>query len=109
MNNLITLWDGRTTLVYNKHDMLYLVDEYMGSEARCWLEEYDQENSNAVEELDDMWKLYSKYKENYKSLIQEIQTESDKLFELLDKKRLNRQEISESVKSIRHILRRENQ
>ncbi len=104
---MITLWDGRTQLVTDKRDMLFLVDEYMGMEARWWFEDEDNERDDFEKELDDLWKDYEKQQEEHKAVIGEIQTETDKISELLEQKRLNRKAISEALKSVELILWRE--
>ena len=40
MPEMITLWDGNIQTILSFKDYLELVDEYMGHEARKFLEEY---------------------------------------------------------------------
>ncbi len=40
MPEMITLWDGNTQTILSFNDYLQLVDEYMGYEARSFLERY---------------------------------------------------------------------
>lgn len=104
---LLTLWDGRVENVTDDRDMMYLVDEYMGMDARWWFEDRDKEREDIEKDYDDLWKDYEKQQEEHKSVIREIKTETDKLSELLQHPRLNRKAIAEAIKAIDLIVWRE--
>ena len=104
---LLTLWDGRVENVTDNRDMMYLVDEYMGMDARWWFEDRDKEQEDAEKELDNLWKDYEKLEEEHKAVIREIKAETDKLSDLLQQPRLNRKAINEAIKAIDLIVWRE--
>ena len=97
---LLTLWDGRVENVTDNRDMMYLVDEYMGMEARWWFEDRDKEQV-------DIEKDYEKLQEEHKVVIREIKDVVDKISELLQQPRLNRKAVAEVVKAIDLIVWRE--
>ena len=76
---LLTLWDGSVENVTNNRDMMYLVDEYMGMEARWWFEDRDKEHEDIEKECDALWKDYEKLQEEHKDIIREIEDEVDKI------------------------------
>ena len=104
---LLTLWDGRVENVTDDRDMMYLVDEYMGMDARWWFEDRNKEQEDIEKEYDDLWKDYEKQQEEHKAVIREIEAETDKLSDLLKQKRLNRKAISDALKAIDLIVWRE--
>lgn len=104
---LLTLWDGRVENVTDNRDMMYLVDEYMGMEARWWFEDRDKEQVDIEKECDDLWKDYEKLQEEHKVVIREIKDVVDKISELLQQPRLNRKAVAEVVKAIDLIVWRE--
>ena len=104
---MVTLWDGRVENVTDNRDMMYLVDEYMGMDARWWFEDRDKEQEDIEKEYDDLWKDYEKQQEEHKAVIREIEAETDKLSDLLQQSRLNRKAIVETIKAIDLIVWRE--
>lgn len=103
----IVLKDKKVATILEPRHMLELVDEYMGYDARVWIEDYmtgaDQETAD-VAAVED-W--YEKRIDHYKQVIRELRTHSEKLAGLIREKELDRKAISHEAGQIGVITGRE--
>ena len=56
MANVITLPDGRNETIFDEQDFMELVERYMGSDARHWLEDWLGNNDDVADYIDDLEK-----------------------------------------------------
>lgn len=104
---IITLWDGRNEPVNEMREMLYLVDEYMGMDARWWFEDWLNEQEDTEKAYDDLWADYEKEQKAHKEAIHEIETEVKKLAEIIEYKDFDAKAAEDALRDIYHILWRE--
>lgn len=94
MSQIIKMPDGKDHIVIDLSDFLWLVDEYMGMEARSWLEEYLSETYGEADEIETLVDYYEKKLADRKEAAEEIRKEAEKLSGLICKKDLDRKAIS---------------
>ena len=104
MANVITLPDGRNETIFDEQDFLWLVDRYMGFDARCWLEDLltgREDNSDDLEKEAD--RLY----EHHKEVMAELRKESETISGLIREKDIDRRALSAAAGNIGCITWRE--
>ena len=104
---IITLWDGRNEPVTEMRDMLYLVDEYMGMDARWWFEDWLKDQEDTEKAYDDLWKDYEAEQKAHKDTIMEIESKVKKLAEIIEYKEFDGKAAENALRDIYHILWRE--
>ena len=103
----IQLKDKRVENILEPRHMLELVDEYMGTDARMWFEDYLAEADSQTADVTAMETWYEKRIEHYQQVIRELRTHADKLAGLIREKELNRTAISHEAGQIGVITGRE--
>ena len=56
MANVITLPDGRNETIFDEQDFMELVERYMGSDARRWLEGWLGNNDDVADYIEEKLK-----------------------------------------------------
>ena len=94
MAHTIELTDGSIHLISSERDMLDLVDEHMGYEARTAIEEilseHDQDG-DYIEELEDDLKGV---REHHKEVMEELRKLSEEIAGLIREKEIDRKKLS---------------
>ena len=106
MADIISLPGGRNETVFNERDFMYLLEEYMGFEARRWLEDRLGEDE-ASERIGEMEEELKGEKEHCKEVMEELRQYSVELAELITEKELDRKAISAAAGEIGAITWRE--
>lgn len=94
MPNVITLKGGRNETVFDERGFMYLVKEYMGDEARRWLEDWLSENDDASEYIDDLESELAEAKEHHKDVMRQLREQSETIASLIRKKEIDRKALS---------------
>lgn len=105
--DMILLNDGTAEYVSGIGDFTELVEEYMGFDARRWLEgllDEALEDSRYAQELE---KEIADLREDHRSVMKSIRKHSEKLAGLIGEKELDRGEISNTAGAIGVITWRE--
>ena len=94
------------TIMEPRH-ILELVDEYMGYDARVWIEDYIAGADSQTADVAAMEEYYEKRIDHYKEVIRELRTHAEKLACLIREKELNRVAISHEAGQIGVITGRD--
>jgi len=101
--SVIQLKSGRTETVFDLEGLLYLVEQYMGSDARLLLEEF-----TAPEEDDaDLEDEYKRYRDHHHEVMKELRELSETEARLIREPEINRKALSTVVGKIGKITWRE--
>lgn len=89
MAHTIALKSGETVMLFDERDMLDLVGEHMGLEAKQWLEEWIHEitDESCVEDLEEENKGL---RERHKEVMEELREQSEIIAGLIRKKEIDR-------------------
>lgn len=107
MAEMITTPEGKDHIVMDFSDFAWLVDTYLGMEARAWMEEYLSETYGSEEEIDALVDYYEKRLAAQRQAMEQIRKESETLACLIQEKDLNRPAISQAAGRIGCISYRE--
>lgn len=107
MAQIITTPDGENNIVMDLRDFTDLIDQYLGSEARCWLEGYLSDTYSDEDETQSIMDYYEKKLEEKKAVMAEIRAEAEKLAGLICQKDLDRKAVSNTAGRIGAITWRE--
>ena len=105
MANVITLPDGRNETIFDEQDFLWLIDRYMGFDARCWLE--DLLAGREDDYIDDLEKEADRLYAHHKEVMTELRKESETIAGLIREKEIDRKALSAAAGSIGCITWRE--
>ena len=103
----ILLTDKKVATILEPRHMLELVDEYMGTDARMWFEDYLAEADSQTADVTAMETYYEKQIEHYHQVIRELRAHAEMLAGLIREKELNRTAISHEAGQIGVITGRE--
>lgn len=103
----IQLKDKKVATIMEPRHMLELVDEYMGYDARVWIEDYIAGADCQTADVAAMKTWYEKRIEHYQEVIRELRSHAEKLAGLIREKELNRVAISHEAGQIGVITGRE--
>jgi len=109
MADMLTLWDGNVQTVFSQDDFLWLVDEYMGMDARRWLEEFimDMEIEYGRDEMEEMESCLDGAKAHHKEVMQRLRELSEKQACLISEREIDRKALSNVAGEIGTITWRE--
>ena len=107
MADVITLKNGRNEIVFDERSFLELVDEYMGPDARHWLEDWLSENDDASDYIDDLEKELTGAKEHHTDVMAQLRQQSETIAGLIREKEIDRKALSTSAGQIGCITWRE--
>lgn len=107
MADTLMLWDGSVQTVFSLEDFLQLVDEYMGMEARAYLESRLGDSDAAWSYVEETEKERDGWKDRHRETIREIRDEVEMLSKLIHGNEPDCREISNTCSRISTIIRRE--
>ena len=107
MANVITLPDGRNETIFDEQDYMELVERYMGSDARRWLEDWLGNNDDVADYIDDLEKEADGLRAHHREVMTELRKESETIAGLIREKEIDRRALSTAAGSIGRITWRE--
>ena len=111
MAHVLKMADGKNEVVLGFRDFCELVDTYMGTEARAWLEEYLSDAYGEDDELafieDEHRKELDGLREHFRGVISEIREQSELLAGLIRTPEIDRNAVSRCCGKIGTITWRE--
>lgn len=111
MPHVITAVDGRNHTVFDGRDILALVDEYIGYDARCAVEDLLSEQEDALTEADAAVKEYEtengRLRNHMRLVISDLYEEASWLRKLVDDPHPKRSELRECIQKIWDVLYQE--
>jgi len=100
MPNVITLKGGRNETVFDERDFMYLVEEYMGDEARHWLDDWLGNNDDVSDYIEDLESELSGAKEHHKDVMRRLREQSETIARLIREKEIDRKALSAAAGDI---------
>ena len=94
MADTLLFLDGSVQTVFSIDDFLQLVDEYMGMDARTYLENKLGDSEEAWSYVEEVEKRYDGCRSRHNETIKEIRDEAEMLSKLISEKDIDRREIS---------------
>lgn len=107
MANVIQLPDGRIETIFGERDFLDILESYMGTEARRWLEDWLGENDEVSDYIDDLEKETENLRARYREVMESLRKQSETIAALIREKDIDRIALSEAAGSIGSITWRE--
>lgn len=107
MAHVITLKSGRNETVFDLRDLLFLVEEHMGDEARRLLEEFTELESDDTEYIDYLEKEAEQRKAHYKDVMRQLREQSETIAGLIREKDIDRKKLSRAAGIIGTVTWRE--
>ena len=107
MANVISLPDGRNETIFEERDFMDLVEEYMGSEARRWLEDWLGNNDDVSDYIDDLEKEADALRAHHKEVMAELRKHSETIAGLIREREIDRKALSTAAGNIGCITWRE--
>lgn len=107
MADMITLPDGRNEIIFDGRNFMDLLEEYMGPEARGWLEDWIDEKTSEAAYVFDLEREADGLREHHREVMMELLTHSAAIAELIREKEIDREALSAEADSIGRITRRE--
>ena len=107
MANVITLPDGRNETIFDEQDFMELVERYMGSDARRWLEGWLSEGDDDAAYIDDLEKEADGLRAHHREVMTELRTHSETIANLIRGKEIDRRALSTAAGNIGCITWRE--
>ena len=107
MANVITLPDGRNETIFDEQDFMELVERYMGSDARRWLEDWLGNNDDVADYIDDLEKETDSLRAHHREVMTELRTHSETIANLIRGKEIDRKALSTAAGNIGCITWRE--
>lgn len=107
MANVITLPDGRNETIFDERDFMDVLERYMGSEARLWLEDWLGENDDVADYIGDLEKEADGLRTHYREVMEELRAHSETIAKLIREKDIDRKALSAAAGSIGSITWRE--
>ena len=97
MAHLITMPDGRNETVFDERSFLDLVEEYMGDEARRYLEDWLSETDDDADYIRDLEESISSSKAHHHEVMQELRMQSETIAGLIREKEIDRKALSRAA------------
>ncbi len=107
MPSVIQLKSGQTETVFDLPGMLYLVEQYMGSDARCMLEDLITPENDDTEYIADLEKDIQKLRDHHHEVMEELRKLSETEARLIREKEIDRKALSTVAGKIGTITWRE--
>ena len=107
MSNVIQLNTGKIETVFDLEDLLRLVEQYMGSETRCLLEELTAPDDDDADYITDLEKEIQKLRDHNHEVMVELRELSETEAQLIQEKEIDRKALSAVVGKIGTITWRE--
>ena len=94
MANVIRLKSGETETVFDLNDLLYLVEEHMGSDARRLLEDFTAPEDDAAEYIDSLEKENKRLRDHHHEVMEDLRAQSETIVRLIQKPEIDRSALS---------------
>ena len=107
MANVIVMPDGRNETIFSEQDFMDVLEKYMGSQARRWLEDWMGENDDDADYTDDLEKETDSLRASHKEAMTLLRTHSETIARLIREKEIDRKALSATVGSISCITWKE--
>ena len=107
MPSVIQLKSGKTETVFDLEGLLYLVEQYMGSEARLLLEDLITPENDDAEYIADLEKDIQKLRNHHHEVMEELRKLSETEARLIREKEIDRKALSTVAGKIGTITWRE--
>ena len=107
MANVIQLKSGKYETVFDLEDLLYLVEQHMGSDARRLLEDLTAPEDDAAEYIDSLEKEIQELRDHHKAVMRELRTLSETEARLIQEREIDRHALSTVAGKIGTITWRE--
>ncbi len=106
MAHVITLKNGRNETVFDLRDLLCLVDEHMGFDARRLLEEFTEPDESG-EYIAYLEKDADERREHYRDVMRQLREQSEAIASLIREKEIDRKKLSAAAGVIGSLTWRE--
>ncbi len=107
MADTLMMWDGGIRTVFSMDDFIQLVDEYMGMDARQWLEAGLSSSEGIWAYAEELEKDLERQKKHHREVMMELRSLSEKEAGLIEEKKIERHELSNIAGKIGVITWRE--
>ena len=107
MANVIQLKSGRCETVFDLEDLLRLIEEHMGDETRCLLEELTAPPDDNTEYIEQLEQENRELREHHRAVMRELRTLSETEARLIQEREIDRQALSTVAGKIGTITWRE--
>jgi len=111
MPQVIKIKSGQLITLFDIRDTLDAVEDHMGNEMRCCLEEYLRDTAELETELKDLEKDHEEELERFgdhqRALLNDIREEAEALGSLLEANRLDRKKLRSAADNIWRICYQE--
>ena len=104
---VIQLSDGSVHTIFDERDILSLVDERMGGEARTLIEELLSEHDEDADYIAALEREADGLRYHHRVVLEALQTQSETITALIQEKDIDRKALSAAVGNIGSITRRE--
>lgn len=94
MADTLMMWDGDIRTILSMDDFIQLVDEYMGMDARQWLEAGLSSSDGIWAYVEGLEKDIERQKEHHREVMIELRALSEKGAGLIEEKEIDRHELS---------------
>ncbi len=105
--SVIQLKSGQTETVFDLDGMLYLIEQHMGSDARCLLEEIITPEDDDAEYIADLEKEIQKLRDHHHEVMEDLRKLSETEARLIQEKEIDRKALSTVAGKIGTITWRE--
>ena len=105
--SVIQLKSGQTETVFDLEDMMYLVEQHMGSDARCLLEELASPEGDDADYIADLEKENQQLRDHHHEVMVELRKLSETEARLIQEKEIDRKALSTVAGKIGTITWRE--
>ena len=107
MTNVITLPDGKSKTIFSERDFMEVLETYMGSDARRWLEDWMSECDDDAEYIHDLEKEMNSLRTHHREAMAELRANSETIARLIREKGIDRKALSAAAGNIGCITWRE--
>ena len=104
---VIKLKDGKVDTVFELRDMLFLIEEYMGYEARQWFDDFFSEADEDSEYIEDLEKDLQAAKNHHRKVMEQLREQSETIANLIREKDIDRKSLSTAAGIIGTVTWRE--
>lgn len=111
MADVITTKDGRNHTLFDERDLFWLVEEYMGDEARRWIEDYlsgaEDEHSDDAEAIKELEQEADRLRNHHRDVMRELREQSETIAGLIRAREIDRGKLSTAAGKIGKLTWRE--
>ena len=107
MPSVIALKNGKTETVFDLNDLLCLIEQHMGDDARRLLEELTAQPDDNTEYIEQLEQENRELREHHHAVMRELRSLSEQEARLIQENEINRKSLSTIVGKIGTITWRE--